>query len=256
MKHFIDYDLYKDYKVMSSDTELYEGNFISWLIRSRKFGDLISLKKVIKISKRIAELDYIYQKKLTEFQKENVKNNRASNAITIDQADELKSYKEEKINLNNQLQQKYGDSEFLMYTSEAIKNEEELKYIKQRRKEATNNKDKVNLQKLENIAKTQSELLKKQVEDSADDAVVDLNDVELNTLKLQKEKRDDQLRRLESQKLRFQTEEARAKTEFARKTYQDSQSSGLGKSIGRTIGRSITNKLTTNNNSDDDISVL
>lgn len=249
MKYFLEYNDYNEY---NEYTELYEKNFITWLIKSRKFGDLFSLKKVVKISKRIAELDYTYQKRLGEMQKENFAKGRSSNAISIDDANELKSYEEEKINLNAKLEHKYGQSEFLMYTSETVKSEEELKYIKKRRKATKDSKEKSRLKKLESLTIKQNGLLKQQVEASLPDeeATMSLNDVEKHKLKIQKEKRDFNLNRLQNQKMKLQASEASAKATYNKNFY--SQSGGQYRSRST---RPTTRRQTSNSN-DNDIEIL
>jgi len=249
MKYFSNYNSYKNYvdinQTIINDNELYERNFFQWLIKSRKFGDLFSLKKVVKKSKRIAEIDYIYTKTVKQFQMENAQKGMATGSLTLDQADELKTYQEEKINLNKQIEHKHGDSEFLMYTAEAIKNEEELKYIKKRRKETKSGKEKSELKKLEKITQQQSGLLKQQVESSMPDAsknqevvpTTGLSDVERHKFQIEKSKRDEILNKLQIQKTKLQVSEVSARTKQMKQFYSSTEGNSIYQPRSNSGGR-------------------
>lgn len=239
MKYLIEYDNYN----------LNEKNLMQWIVKSRKFGDLISLRKVTKISKKIAELNYNYDVALSKYQLGNVKMGKSPNAFSIDQANELKSFKEEIILLREKLSLEYGDSEFLTYAAKAIENDEKLRIVRKKRTELQSTMSKKDIKELESVMDEKTDLLKKQMEVASDKPVISLSSIEKSGSDFEKSRRDLMIKDIENRE-----------RDIKLKTLKSEYKKKFGKSddsiFSKTIKDVNTGKYRSSKTSDDDIEIL
>jgi hypothetical protein len=206
MKHLITYEDF----TYSLENNINEFEFLNWLLHSGEVKNK---------SKQIATLRFTIRKRELEIKNKNIEQGEDPNMMTEQEIVELKSYEDEATNLEQQIQHKYGASEYLTKLSQSVILSEENRRIKELRKIATK-EDRSKLDQVSRINTQQNTLLNQQL-NMAKKYKGDFNAMDYKKKK-EIEKRDINLKQLENEKLRLQNEEIKRRAElFGAKTQSE-----------------------------------
>ena len=131
MKYIDDYNLHQMHDPIHEKSE-----FWKWLRKSRKFGDLISMKRAIRLADEIAKLEY-------EKEERNRILRKKPDISPIDVEHELATYSKKVDNLRRLAEIKFGKSQFLTELIDERIAERMNEYLEKRLKESRRRNDTV-----------------------------------------------------------------------------------------------------------------